>query len=52
MTKPALIVCQGKPRCTLTGDAAYQAQRAGCPWCERITLHPDHTETREGPTDQ
>lgn len=31
-----ITVCQGPPRCDLTGDAAEAAQRAGCPFCRRI----------------
>lgn len=40
-----IIVCQGPPRCNLDGDAAVEAQMAGCAWCKRITVHADHSET-------
>lgn len=33
-----ITVCQGEPRCSLLGDDAIAAQKAGCPWCERIYL--------------
>lgn len=42
---PQVIVCQGPPRCDLEGDEAVAAQMAGCPWCRRITLHDDGSET-------
>ncbi|MER9217887.1 hypothetical protein NKI48_02980 [Mesorhizobium sp. M0644] len=35
---PQVIVCQGPPRCDKQGDAAHQAAKAGCIWCERHTL--------------
>lgn len=31
-----ITVCQGAPRCDLTGDAAEAAQRSGCPFCTKI----------------
>lgn len=31
-----ITVCQGPPRCDLTGDAAEEAIRAGCQFCKRI----------------
>lgn len=46
---PAVIVCQGPPRCSLEGDAAVAAAEAGCVWCRRITVHEDGTETETGP---
>ena len=46
---PQIIVCQGPPRCSLEGDDAVAAAEAGCPWCRRITLHDDGTETVEEP---
>lgn len=33
--EPAVIVCQGPPRCPLEGDDAVAAAEAGCVWCER-----------------
>jgi hypothetical protein len=42
---PVVIVCQGPPACRLEGDAAIEAQEAGCVWCRRITVHADGTET-------
>lgn len=44
-----IVVCQGPPRCGLDGDAAVDAQRAGCIWCKRITVHDDGTETAQEP---
>lgn len=44
-----IIVCAGPPRCSLNGDAAYEAQIAGCVWCRRIACHADGTETETGP---
>jgi hypothetical protein len=40
-----ITVCQGPPSCDLRGDEAEAAQRAGCVWCQRITIHADHSET-------
>lgn len=40
-----IIVCQGPPRCALDGDAAVEAQKAGCIWCKRIVIHSDNSET-------
>jgi len=42
---PCVIVCQGPPVCMLEGDEAVKAAEDGCPWCKRITLHDDMTET-------
>lgn len=49
MTEPiaVVIVCQGPPRCELTGEVAEQAARAGCPWCDRCYIGDDGTETWE-----
>lgn len=44
-----VVVCQGPPLCDREGDEAVRAQMAGCPWCERITLFDDGTETKTGP---
>lgn len=33
-----VIVCQGPPVCRLDGDAAVNAQKAGCVWCKRIYI--------------
>ena len=44
-----VIVCAGPPRCSLSGDQAYEAQKAGCVWCRRIACHADGTETETGP---
>ncbi len=38
---PVVIVCQGPPACLLEGNE----EEDGCPWCKRITVHPDGTET-------
>lgn len=38
---PQVIVCQGPPRCDKEGDAAHEAAKAGCAWCERHTLMPN-----------
>jgi hypothetical protein len=40
-----IMVCQGSPRCQLTGDEAVLAQASGCPFCQRITIDEDGTET-------
>ena len=40
-----IIVCQGPPRCDLEGDDAIEAQMGGCPWCKRIVIHADGSET-------
>lgn len=37
-------VCQGEPRCSLKGDEALDAQRAGCVWCRRVILDEDGQE--------
>lgn len=50
--EPRIIVCQGPPVCDLKGDAAVKAAENGCPWCKRITLHDDMTETVIEPTNQ
>ena len=47
---PCIIVCQGPPICLLVGDEAVQTAEAGCPWCKRITVHKDGSETIEEPT--
>lgn len=44
-----IIVCAGPPACALSGDAAVEAQKAGCIWCSRIIVHDDGTETVTGP---
>lgn len=44
-----VTVCQGPPRCDLTGQEAIDAKIAGCPWCERITIAPDGSERVERP---
>jgi hypothetical protein len=46
---PIITVCQGRPRCDLQGDEAVAAQMAGCPWCKRITVHPNGSETTTEP---
>lgn len=40
-----IVVCQGPPRCDLGSDACVAAQLAGCVWCQRVTVHADHSET-------
>lgn len=47
---PIVIVCQGPPICDLEGEAAIEAQENGCPWCKRIIVHEDGTETVVEPT--
>lgn len=44
-----VIVCQGPPRCELTGEEAIEAAANGCPWCRRIIVHEDGSETETGP---
>ena len=44
-----IIVCQGPPRCRLEGDEAVAAQKAGCPFCKRIAVHGDGSETVREP---
>lgn len=52
MSEPFTItVCQGPPRCDLVDDEAVKAQRAGCPWCKRITVHEDGSEDVLEPQD-
>lgn len=46
-----ITICQGPPRCDLQGDEAISAQLAGCPWCKRITIHADHSETTQEPSE-
>jgi hypothetical protein len=48
-TDPVITVCQGPPRCDLKGDDAVAAMESGCPWCERITVHKDGSETTTKP---
>ncbi len=42
-------VCAGPPQCALEGDAAVEAQKAGCVWCKRIIIDNDGRETEIGP---
>lgn len=49
---PLIIVCQGPPVCMLQGDEAEASQRAGCPWCKRIIVHPDGTDTVTDPIER
>jgi hypothetical protein len=49
---PIIHVCQGPPVCMLEGDTAVAAQQNGCPWCKRIIVHPDGTETVLEPSRQ
>jgi hypothetical protein len=46
-----VIVCQGPPRCALSGDEAVEAQRAGCPWCDRCFVTDEQTEVWERVSD-
>lgn len=46
---PMVVVCAGPPACRLMGDAAVQAQIAGCVWCKRIIVHGNGRETETGP---
>ena len=43
---PSVIVCAGPPLCLLRDDEAVAAMP--CPWCKRITTHPDGSETVTG----
>lgn len=47
-----IVICQGPPRCSLDGDEAYEAQKAGCVWCKRITIDDDGNESSEEPSSQ
>lgn len=47
-----IVICQGPPKCDLEGDAAYEAQVAGCLWCQRITIDDDGSETVTEPSSQ
>lgn len=38
-----IVMCQGPPRCDLTGDLAEAAMMAGCIWCERHEMEADGT---------
>lgn len=42
-------MCQGYPRCELTGEEAEKAQVNGCIWCNRVTVYTDDTEDIKGP---
>ena len=44
-----MIVCQGKPRCDLSGDAAIANQVAGCPWCIRHYIDCNGVEWTSAP---
>lgn len=46
-----VTVCQGPPRCLLEGEEAIAAQIAGCVWCQRLTIHADHSETVTQPAE-
>jgi len=37
-------VCQGPPKCFLTGDDAVRAQENKCPFCKQTRLADDGTE--------
>ncbi len=43
-----IVVCQGPPRCKLTGDAAFAAAQAGCIWCDRFALDLAGNEIKVG----
>lgn len=47
-----IIICQGPPRCDLDGDEAYEAQKAGCVWCQRLVIDEDGNEAVSGPSSQ
>lgn len=47
-----VIVCQGPPICGLEGEIAIEAAKNGCPWCKRITIHDDGSETVVEPSRQ
>jgi hypothetical protein len=49
MEDPKVFVCQGPPACKLNGDDAVRQQEKGCPWCKRIRVHADGTETVSEP---
>lgn len=40
-----VIVCAGPPLCHLQGFDAIREQTAGCPWCRRIRIDTDGTES-------
>ncbi len=46
-----VTVCQGPPRCDLVDDAAVEAAQNGCPWCERITIYADGSESVTKPAE-
>ncbi len=43
-------ICQGPPRCDLSGNAAVAAQMGGCPWCRVVYTHPDGSESVREPS--
>lgn len=43
--EPCIVVCRGLPVCQLSGQEAVEAQQAGCPWCKRVWVNEDGTET-------
>ena len=44
-----IIVCAGPPACMLEGDAAVEAQTAGCLWCKTIDIYASGREVEKGP---
>lgn len=40
-----IIVCAGPPVCRLEDDEAVRNANEGCPFCKRIVIHDDGTET-------
>ena len=47
-----IIICAGPPVCLLMGEDAIAAANSGCPWCSRVTVFDDGTESRTGPSCQ
>jgi hypothetical protein len=44
---PIIYVCKGPPVCTkeFADDEDPAPYTSQCPWCQRIIVHPDGTET-------
>lgn len=52
MEESVIMICQGPPRCDLEGETAYEAQVAGCQWCQRLYIDGDGNERVTEPTSQ
>lgn len=44
-----VFICAGPPRCELSGDKAWRAQIAGCPWCHVTVTHDDGSKSEYKP---